>query len=603
MKYSTQTFIKEAKKVHGNKYSYKKTRFVGLHTNILVTCKIHGAWYPRAVRHLSGMQCPKCVGKYKDTASFIKELSNVHGVGKFDWSKVEYTKAENKIEVLCKTHGMWKPTAASHLRGSGCPKCSIEKQRKPIHIFLKEALKVHGVKYDYSKVEYTANKDLILIGCNIHGFWKQYVSSHLRGHGCPKCSAIRVGKKKRITHDEFLTKALKVHGTKFNLDKVKYKTSNTHVIITCNKHGDWRCTPANYLRGYGCPTCARVFDSRDSWIKKARELHGSTFSYQSFVFKDIQQSIKIRCNKHGYVFTQNLYKHLRYKFPCAKCRTEYLNSIGIGTSLLENIVRKWVSKYTTVVSNTKEIIKPYELDIWCPKEKIAIEINGLYWHSELYKSKDYHKTKYELCRDRGIRLLQFWEDAVHKRPKAVKSLILSALGKNLKIGARECQIVNVSSAETKEFLDAYHIQGNVNGKIRLGLTYKDKLVCLAVFGANRFGEGLELLRFVSKYGYFVSGGFARLLSKIDIRPIVTYCNLDISVGTMYENAGFVLDGKTKVGYRWFGHGKILSRYQCQPTRLKSLLPKYNQSLTEVQNMHNAGYVRLFDSGNLRYILK
>ncbi len=124
--------------------------------------------------------------------------------------------------------------------------------------FIIRAKKVHNDKYDYSKTKYNHSTDKVKIICPIHGEFEQQASVHLFGHGCPKCGNITISIKKRNSLNEFITKAQKIHGKKYNYAKVQYKTNNTKVKIICPEHGEFEQTPYHHIKGQGCPKCAII---------------------------------------------------------------------------------------------------------------------------------------------------------------------------------------------------------------------------------------------------------------------------------------------------------------------------------------------------------
>ena len=111
--------------------------------------------------------------------------------------------------------------------------------------FIEKAKKVHGDRYNYSKVEYKNNCIKVIIVCKIHDGFKQKPNGHLNGKGCPKC----VGQNK--TTKELIKQFNKIHRNKYDYSKVEYINSRTKVIIICKKHGEFSQTPNNHLRKRG----------------------------------------------------------------------------------------------------------------------------------------------------------------------------------------------------------------------------------------------------------------------------------------------------------------------------------------------------------------
>ncbi len=104
---------------------------------------------------------------------------------KYDYSRVDYKTNRTKIKIICKTHGEFLKRADNHLSGQGCPKCKNKKL--DTIMFVERSIKIHNDKYDYSLVEYSHSHKKINIICKDHGIFSHTANSHLKGHGCPMC--------------------------------------------------------------------------------------------------------------------------------------------------------------------------------------------------------------------------------------------------------------------------------------------------------------------------------------------------------------------------------------------------------------------------------
>jgi hypothetical protein len=253
-KVTTEDFIEKAKKVHGDKYDYSKVNYINNSTPIEIICPNHGSFTQRPDNHLLSKGCKKCgVESMKKKQSlnseyFVKKGSEVHN-NKYDYSKVKYVNAQKPIEIICPIHGLFTQSAGKHLSGDGCPSCGGSK-RLNNYEFIEKSKKVHGDKYEYSKVEYSNNIKPVEIICPIHGNFKQSPGKHMSGNGCPKCG----GKLKSNTED-FIKKAKIVHHDKYNYSKVNYINNITPIQIICPMHGDFTQRPTNHLLGKGCSIC------------------------------------------------------------------------------------------------------------------------------------------------------------------------------------------------------------------------------------------------------------------------------------------------------------------------------------------------------------
>ena len=264
-----------------------------------------------------------------------------------------------------------------------------------------------------------------------------------------------------------------------------------------------------------------------------------------------------------------------------------------------------------IIENDRKLLCGKELDIYLPEKNIAFEFNGVYWHSEVYKDKKYHKNKTELCLKHGVQLIHIWEDDWILKQDVIKDIICSKLGLNEHIYARKCEIREISSNESRDFLNKYHLQGNVNASVRIGLFYNNKLVEVATFGKlrkimNSKGNSCEyeLYRLCAMKGLSVVGGFSKLLKYFidNYKPtkIITYASRDISNGNVYEMVGFEKEKVTTPGYTWIKNGKREYRYKF---RKQIIQDDSNSDLTEVEIMHNRGSYRCYDSGNIKYVYK
>lgn len=183
----------------------------------------------------------------------LKRFRVVHR-NKYDYSKFVYTGLHDKSIIVCPIHGEFEQIVANHLKGEGCPACGkalrSASQSMGRKAFIEKARKVHGDKYDYSKVEYVNNKTKVCIICPVHGEFKQRPDEHLKGRGCQKC----VGRNR--SKEDFILEAEKIHKGRYDYSNVIYEASEKKVEIKCNKCGKtFFQKPWVHLQGHGCPYC------------------------------------------------------------------------------------------------------------------------------------------------------------------------------------------------------------------------------------------------------------------------------------------------------------------------------------------------------------
>ena len=317
------------------------------------------------------------------------------------------------------------------------------------------------------------------------------------------------------------------------------------------------------------------------------------------------------CKENFEIYKKSFYG--RYNLDvkiCTKC-----NPIGsVHTSGLEqNLFNFIYENYTgNIYQNTKNIIKPYELDIYLPELKIAFEFNGLFWHNEIGTINSYHLNKTELCEKQGIQLIHIYEDDWKYKQDIIKSMILNKLGKNTnKIYARKTEIKEIFDTKLiREFLDTNHIQGFVGSKFKIGLFYDNELVSLMTLGNRRVSMGkkstnegeYELLRFCNKLNTNVIGGASKLFKHFiriyNPNEITTYADRSISQGKLYETLKFKFVGKTEPNYYYIINGIRHHRFNFRKDILVN--QGYDKNKTEHEIMKDRHYYRIYDSGNLKF---
>lgn len=252
----------------------------------------------------------------------------------------------------------------------------------------------------------------------------------------------------------------------------------------------------------------------------------------------------------------------------------------------------------------KTILKPHHLDAYIPEHKLAIEINGIYWHSDR-KGKDasYHLHKTNECNKLNINLLHFWDKEIDERIHIVRSMIASKLNLTTKIHARKCSVADIDQELAARFFDDNHMQGHQPAQVYKGLYFGGELVAAVSLGKPRYNKKYkwELIRFANKLDTTVVGGLSKLLKSFE-GSIISYANRRWSVGNVYERLGFKLTGSTAPNYFYTkDFTNLYSRIRFQKHKLKNL-PYYDDKLTESDIMKLNGYYRVWDCGQLVYVL-
>ena len=307
----------------------------------------------------------------------------------------------------------------------------------------------------------------------------------------------------------------------------------------------------------------------------------------------------------------------RYAVKCKICgkefdtiiRSDFIKKCPICFPIFNSIPEEEVADFVSslgfkVLRNNRTIIPPLELDIVVPEKSLAIEFNGLYWHSfKAGKSKNYHLDKSIKCSSVGYSLIHVFEDEWENKKEIVKSIIKSRLGiYNERIFARKCKIKEITSKEANSFYDANHLQGAINSSVNIGLFYKNELVSCLSFAKPRYNKGYdwEITRFANALNTSVLGGFSKLLkyfTKNYKGSIITYSDRRLFNGSVYRNNGFTELESSVPSYFYLKNRERFSRVRFQKHKLKDLLENFDENLTEKENMEANGWNWIYDCGN------
>lgn len=319
---------------------------------------------------------------------------------------------------------------------------------------------------------------------------------------------------------------------------------------------------------------------------------------------------EFKCRKCGKIFSSRIHNGTIRRCPI--CYS------SVTTSGSEQEIFDFISNNYSglIIRKDRTVLDGKELDFYLPNLKLAIEFDGLYWHSELNGiDKKYHISKTRHCEDKGIQLLHIFEDEWENKQEIVKSKLLSLIGVyQTKIFARKCSIVEVSKIDEMNFLEQNHIQGYAISSYCYGLMFNGELVALMNFvkprialgGKNKTGV-YELLRFCVKRNYHVVGAAGKLLKHFEknVHPteLISYADRRWSVGKLYRATGFRLDHISPPNYWYLNNGCSVRehRFSFRKSLLKKKLNIYDENLTEVENMRLNKYTRIFDCGNLVFI--
>ena len=367
-----------------------------------------------------------------------------------------------------------------------------------------------------------------------------------------------------------------------------------------------------------CGDTLKVLSKSDKYRNTAvyYECEFIKYPYKLFSVKSAIKSQNIDNPNLPYKFKENLIDIIIKNFdkkPTLFELSEFLNikSTTLGQYIIKYNLRDYISySYTGLENEVKNFINIYnlnvinnlniksrdnkqkEIDIYIQNFNLGIEVNGNYWHSELYKQQNYHQEKSLLAKEKGINLIHIFEYEWLEKQDILKSLIKSKLGIfEKKIGASKCKIKELSYKEYAQFCNQNHLQGECGAKVKLGLFYKEELVQIMSFGVPRFTDKYEweIIRECSKLGYIILGGKEKLWSYFikNNNPLncISYCDFSKFNGNSYLKLGFKKMGLNKPGFVWWDNRNNII-YLRSPHKHKEMKEKY---------------IRIFDAGQLVFI--
>lgn len=515
---------------------------------------------------------------------FIEKFKSKHPekFNNFDFSNLpENFSTKNDHKFICKKHGLLTKTRIDNFLHFGkCKQCSREnysnkgirkisiedfiKKCQPLYVWKpyekrdKEKYPDGTPKYDYSitkefrPIENSHGKFEFDYICPIHGKQTQRVDTHENGHGgCEKCGHIASGFNQMITAEEFFRKCKNIHKNPDGTPKYDYSNS------IYNGYG-------TYMKAY-CPIHKHEFE----------------------------------------VLTTNHYQGVP---GCEYCT-------NTGTSNIEKELSLYIKSIYSdeIILNTRNILDGKEIDIYLPKLNIGFEFNGLLWHSEYSgKKPNYHQNKYLEAKNKGIHLINIWEDDWSEKQLLIKSRIKQILGiKDRIIYAKDCELKQVDTDEEKSFLIKNHLQEYRKSDLCYGLYYENELVFLMSFGKSFFHKlndnEYELIRCCSKLNTSVFSGastiFKYFVKTLNPIKIISYANSDWSIENyknLYRQLGFKYQHLSEPNYSYV-IGKLRhSRYGFTKEILKKKYgcPEY---MSEHEFCLSMGWYRIYDNGNLFYI--
>lgn len=294
-----------------------------------------------------------------------------------------------------------------------------------------------------------------------------------------------------------------------------------------------------------------------------------------------------------------------------ECRSLLKNQC-IDSSYERKIIDLLDENNIVYIRHDRTIISPNELDLYLPEYKVAIEVGSAYWHSEKNnKTRMYHYNKWKRCKEKGILLLQLFDNDIDQYWHLTRSKILRLINKSTAqiIGARKVIIKIPTFLEEKTFLNSWHIKGwSPKKNIVLGAYYENILVAILTIRMN--GNIATIERYASNIEYSFSGLFSKLLTywirQNNFKGIIeTWSDNRLGDGKVYKSSDFIEKNVSTPGYWYFKNRGLENRVNYQRHKLQEIFnlseEENRKELTEYDIMLSQGYDRLWDAGHTKWI--
>ena len=545
-KLTISEFESKATEIHGGKYTYHQD-FNGTRNLIVITCPIHGDFLQTPKKHLQGQGCPKCSQerlkgeKQGNFSLFLTKFKDKFGIDViFPYISSEYVNNKSYITVKCPKCGTSVKRTPNYLLTFGytCHNCS-NKQNISYEALVKES-KCQNIEAFDGEIPIKGGKVALI--CKKHGKYVARMKSVLKGKWkCKLCSMEEAISKHKLPFDEVERRILERFKGQITLEKETFRDTMSPMTMKCNVCGNSferspNCAIFAPLK-HACPHCGalKVKEKRtktlEDFINKAEKVHGKgKYDFSETKYVRSSEKVRIKCNECGRIFEIEANSFLNgHGCPYHNCNSslmekeiaDYINSLGVK-----------------VETNDRKLLGGMEIDIYLPTEKIAFEFNGIFWHDERNKPKDYHQGKSIKCIENGVRLVHIFENEWIKEKELWKwfiKCILRAFPEPL--SAFDCKSGQLYHHEGKSFLEANSVAHFKDAENYVSYMLNDEVI-----GVVGYTE-TKLLSYGLKQGRGVTNLLTRFLQEHDIDS----CEFPFSIGIENEliDNGFVIDSITQ----------------------------------------------------------
>jgi len=601
-------FLAKAKEVHGDKYIYYRDDNFKSSSPITIVCKEHGEFTVKSANNhvTKGYGCKQCTLERKYRFKTKKDLS--------DYLKIE--------EIFILTAPPYTLDTKIDFMLDGA---IITRQLKNLTRQKNPSVLVPIASREKRIPRVTNLDDLIALYESDSSTTSYTIGSHLG----------------RLTDDEkigFLAyRGRQIHGRDtYDYSRAIWAGALSPLEIICKKHGSFSQRYEEHInKEMGCPKCGveKQLKKKDLFYEfnKFKEKFLRKFGDSHIDLKEIESQyvdfsyytklMDITCKIHNKKYQATPYGILLSRVCC--CPYCIPNSSSIEDKIEKLVVEFYEGEMERhkrfYIGGTRQF---KEADFYFPAEKIAIECHGLYWHSDskldVSRARNHIKEKYEFFKERGIQCIQLYEDEINNIDEC---LLSNMIGHKLgyytgRTYARKTFIRELDKSDAKLFLNENHIQGECTFKVALGCFNEDKkllaVMCFNYTISNRGSkfdnETWELVRFSANSQ--VLGGASKLLKtfirRYNPKTIISYSDNRFSNGDMYSKLGFELDRNVPQDYFYVKGDARIRKSKFKRSSLKSLAEKglieFDAELSEIENVKNNGYNRIWDAGKMRWKL-
>ena len=577
-------------------------------------------------RFINGVGCPICSDK--QVLEGYNDLATTHPLLAAEWSRGNSLEPNQvtrrysrKVYWICpEGHEYLLSVNDRTNRGRGCNVCrglvvvpGVNDLATTHPIIASEW---HPTKNTLSPSQVTAGSDKKVwwLGKECGHEWVAGCQKRTTGRGCAVCAGKVVvpGVNDLATTHPHLIHEWHPDKNKDILITTVSAGSHKRAWWVCSKGHEWDATiKTRALSKHGCAVCANKriiigvndLGSTHPLVARQWQTAKNQLTPQDIVAGDTRKYWWVCEKNHEWQATSG--NRTLAKSGCPEC---YATTF---VSKPELAVGKMVEELGFEVRTSVRNVIKGELDIYIPSKNLAVEFNGLYWHSEATgKDKWYHHKKWLACKEKGIQLIQIWEDDWKRNPEMVKRMIAHKLGASLgeKVYARKTSVVIVDKKKADAFLADNHIQGAVDGSLRCGLEFGGVLVALMVLKPEGGSEGktLNLLRYSTSRQ--VVGGFSKLLkftlsASPEVTSVISFSDNTVSDGNLYESNGFVAVKQLAPDYMYVVNNERKHKFGYRLVKFRNdPALQYVDGYTEKQLAELNGLVRIWDAGKTKWVL-